>query len=107
MDPNYVTALKRRCSPTDTNSTVQMDPGSFVDFDSDYYTIVRKRRGLFQTDAALLNNNETRSYVLLHSSSSGQSSFFRDFAASMVKMGQIGVLTGSAGEIRTVCSVVN
>ncbi|PIN18327.1 Peroxidase [Handroanthus impetiginosus] len=100
MDRNYVTALRRRCTPTDRTTIVQMDPGSFNDFDSDYYTIVRKRRGLFQSDAALLNNNDTRSYVLLHSNSSGQSSFFSDFAASMVKMGQIGVLTGSSGEVR-------
>ncbi|KAL0399885.1 UNVERIFIED_CONTAM: Peroxidase 27 [Sesamum radiatum] len=107
MDPNYVAALKRRCPPADTTTIVQMDPGSFKNFDTDYYTLVRKRRGLLQTDAALLNNNVTSAYVQLHSSSSGDSSFFKDFAESMVKMGQIGVLTGSAGQIRKICSAIN
>ncbi|KAK4437341.1 Peroxidase 27 [Sesamum alatum] len=107
MDPNYVAALKRRCPATDTTTIVQMDPGSFKDFNTDYYTLVRKRRGLLQTDAALLDNNVTSAYVQLHSSSSGESSFFKDFAESMVKMGLIGVLTGSAGEIRRICSAIN
>ncbi|KAK4398016.1 Peroxidase 27, partial [Sesamum angolense] len=107
MDPNYIAALKRRCSPADTTTIVQMDPGSFKNFDTDYYTLIRKRRGLLQTDAALLNNNVTSAYVQLHSSSSGTSSFFKDFADSMVKMGQIGVLTGSAGHIRRICSAIN
>ncbi|EYU24800.1 hypothetical protein ABFS82_13G018900 [Erythranthe guttata] len=107
MDPNYVAALKARCPPTDTTTIVQMDPGSFDRFDTDYYTIVRKRRGLFESDAALLRNNVTNAYVQQHSSSSGSSSFFQDFAASMVKMGRIGVLTGTAGEIRRICSVAN
>ncbi|KAL0306919.1 UNVERIFIED_CONTAM: Peroxidase 27 [Sesamum radiatum] len=107
MDPNYIAALKRRCPPADTTTIVQMDPGSFKNFDTEYYTLIRKRRGLLQTDAALLNNNVTSAYVQLHSSSSGTSSFFKDFADSMVKMGQIGVLTGSAGHIRRICSAIN
>ncbi|KAL3849261.1 hypothetical protein ACJIZ3_011143 [Penstemon smallii] len=107
MDPNYVAALKRKCSPTDRTSIIQMDPGSSQSFDVNYYATVQKRRGLFQADAALLNNNETNAYVTKHSTSSATSSFFKDFAASMVKMGNIQVLTGSAGEIRRICSAIN
>ncbi|KAL3848959.1 hypothetical protein ACJIZ3_010841 [Penstemon smallii] len=107
MDPNYVAALKRRCSPTDANSIIQMDPGSSQVFDEDYYSIVSKRRGLFQSDGALLTNSVTNAYVQQHSTSSRLSSFLNDFSKSMVKMGKIEVLTGSAGEIRRVCSVIN
>lgn len=91
----------------DTTSIIQMDPGSSQDFDEDYFSVVRKRRGLFETDAALLNNNETNAYVQQHSTSAGASSFLKDFADSMVKMGRMGVLTGNAGEIRRICSAVN
>ncbi|KAK4486662.1 hypothetical protein RD792_006720 [Penstemon davidsonii] len=107
MDPNYVSALKRKCSPTDKTSIIQMDPGSSQFFDVNYYATVEKRRGLFQSDAALLTNNETNAYVTKHSTSSATMSFFKDFATSMVKMGNIQVLTGSAGEIRRICSAIN
>ncbi|KAL0405444.1 UNVERIFIED_CONTAM: Peroxidase 27 [Sesamum latifolium] len=107
MDPKYVSALKKRCRPSDTTTIVLMDPGSSQTFDVDYYTLVRKRRGVLQTDAALLNDNAASAYVELHATASGESSFFQDFAESMVRMGQIGVLTGTAGQIRNICSAVN
>lgn len=106
LDPNYVVQLKKKCKATDVTTLVEMDPGSFLTFDDDYYNLVNKRRGLFQSDAALLDNSATKSYVKRQVSSRG-SSFFSDFEASMVKMGQIGVLTGSAGEIRKRCAFVN
>ena len=106
MDPNYVIQLKKKCKPGDVSTVVEMDPGSFKSFDEDYYSVVAKRRGLFQSDAALLDDVETSKYVRLQSFSHGKS-FGRDFAASMVKMGRIGVLTGNAGEIRKYCAFVN
>ncbi|KAA8526486.1 hypothetical protein F0562_008311 [Nyssa sinensis] len=105
MDPNYIDQLKKKCKPGDVTTLVEMDPGSFRIFDSDYYNIVRKRRGLFQSDAALLTDNETKAYVQLQATSQG--SFLNDFAASMVKMGQIGILTGNSGEIRKKCAFIN
>ncbi|KAL6330175.1 hypothetical protein AAG906_040096 [Vitis piasezkii] len=106
MDPNYVIQLKKKCKPGDVSTVVEMDPGSFKSFDEDYYSVVAKRRGLFQSDAALLDDVETSKYVKLQSFSHGES-FGQDFAASMVKMGRIGVLTGNAGEIRKYCAFVN
>ncbi|KAJ4840524.1 Peroxidase 27 [Turnera subulata] len=106
LDSEYVPNLKSKCTATDQTTLVEMDPGSFKTFDSSYFTLVKKRRGLFQSDAALLDNSETKAYVELQVDTSG-STFFKDFGVSMVKMGRIGVLTGSAGEIRKVCSMVN
>ena len=83
-----------------------MDPGSFKTFDEEYYTLVAKRRGLFNSDAALLDDKETRDYVKLQATTQGYT-FFKDFGVSMVKMGNIGVLTGAAGEIRKTCAFVN
>lgn len=98
--------LKKKCKPGDVNTIVEMDPGSFKTFDEDYYTLVTKRRGLFQSDAALLDDVQTRNYVRFQAASRG-GTFGKDFAASMVKMGKIGVLTGKAGEIRKHCAFVN
>ncbi|GAB4825142.1 hypothetical protein Ancab_040325 [Ancistrocladus abbreviatus] len=104
MDPNYVAALKKKCKPNDNTTIVEMDPGSSKIFDIGYYVMVRKRRGLFQSDAALLKDNFTASYVV---TAGDEAKFFKDFKVSMVKMGKIGVLTGADGEIRKKCALVN
>jgi len=106
LDPNYITKLKGKCKLGDTLSFAEMDPGSFKTFDEDYYTLVAKRRGLFQSDAALLDDPETKAYVKLQATTHG-STFFKDFAVSMVNMARVGVLTGKDGEIRKQCSRVN
>ena len=95
-----------KCKPGDLTSIVEMDPGSFKTFDESYYTLVAKRRGLFQSDAALLDDKETKDYVIRQGSPYG-STFRVVFGVSMVKMGRIGVLTGYTGEIRKVCTKVN
>ncbi|KAK3188292.1 hypothetical protein Dsin_027853 [Dipteronia sinensis] len=106
LDSEYMEKLKLKCKPGDQKTLVEMDPGSFKTVDESYFILVSKRRGLFQSDAALLENKETRDYIL---SQAGKSfgSFFKDFGVSMVNMGRIDVLTGKSGEIRKVCSRVN
>ncbi|KAF5728609.1 peroxidase 27 [Tripterygium wilfordii] len=105
MDRKYIPYMKKKCNATDVTTLVALDPGSFKTFDTNYYTLVAKRRGLLHSDAALLDNPETRAYVI--QATTHKSTFFKDFGVSMVRMGRIGVLTGSAGEIRRVCSKVN
>ncbi|KAM7255331.1 hypothetical protein ACFE04_020572 [Oxalis oulophora] len=105
LDTNYVKQLRNKCTKGDTTTLVEMDPGSARIFDDKYFTVVQKRRGLFQSDAALLDDPETKSYVL--GATEQGSTFFKDFGVSMVKMGRIGVLTGKQGQIRKVCSKAN
>lgn len=93
LDSEYIPHLKNKCSATYTTTIAEMDPGSFRTFDESYYTLVAKRRGLFESDASLMNNAETKAYVKLRARTHG-SSFANDFAKSMIKMGNIGVLTG-------------
>lgn len=108
MDQNYIATLKKKCKAGDTTTIVEMDPGSAKAFDISYFSVVSKRRGLFQSDSALLTNTQTKNYVMQHlSNPSGTSSFFSDFVESMIKMSKIGVLTGKQGEIRKQCAFVN
>ena len=58
------------------------------------------------SDAALLDDPETRAYVT-RQAKADPDEFFKDFGVSMVKMGNIEVLTGSQGEIRKNCAFVN
>ncbi|KAI3457309.1 hypothetical protein Pfo_013972 [Paulownia fortunei] len=107
VDSEYAANLKaNKCKSYNSTTKIEMDPGSFRTFDLSYYTLVLKRRGLFESDAALITDSRTRSIItqLLEGS---LNSFYQEFANSMEKMGRIGVKTGSAGEIRKHCAVVN
>jgi peroxidase len=85
----------------------EMDPGSYKTFDTSYYRHVAKRRGLFQSDAALLTHDTTRDYVQRMATGNFDDVFFKDFSKSMIKMGNVGVLTGANGEIRKKCYINN
>lgn len=107
LDSNYIPKLRARCRPNDNTTLVEMNPGSFRTFETSYYTLVSKRRGLFESDAALLQNSQTRAYVLRQAGGAFASEFFKDFGDSMINMGSIQVLTGTQGEIRKTCALVN
>ncbi|XP_069150885.1 uncharacterized protein [Solanum lycopersicum] len=105
LNSTYVTFLKTKCqSLLDNTTIVEMDPGSSLTFDNNYFSVLKQQKGLFQSDAALLTNKGAKNIVdemLI------DGKFFTEFSQSMKRMGAIGVLTGSNGEIRKKCNVVN
>ncbi|ESW04563.1 hypothetical protein PHAVU_011G105900 [Phaseolus vulgaris] len=107
LDSNYATNLKTlKCKNINDNTTlIEMDPGSRDTFDLGYYKQVVKRRGLFQSDAALLTSSTTRSIITTQLQSN--EGFFAEFAKSMEKMGRINLKLGTEGEIRKHCARVN
>lgn len=108
LDSFYATNLKKNKCKTanDTTTIVEMDPGSFRTFDLGYYKHLLQRRGLFQSDAALSTTPATKS-AIIQLLNNPLEAFFKEFALSMEKMGRIGIKTGSAGEIRKHCALVN
>ncbi|RCV21382.1 hypothetical protein SETIT_4G135100v2 [Setaria italica] len=108
LDSEYADRLRTRCkSVDDTAMLSETDPGSYKTFDTSYYRNLAKRRGLFQSDAALLTDATTREYVQRIATGKFDDMYFEDFGESMVKMGNAGVLTGAQGEIRKKCYIVN
>lgn len=108
LDAAYLARLKSRCRSLADNTTLnEMDPGSFLSFDASYYRLVAQRRGLFHSDSQLLADPVTRAYVQRQATGLFVHEFFTDFATSMVKMSTVDVLTGSQGEIRKKCYLVN
>ncbi|XP_051138487.1 peroxidase 5-like [Andrographis paniculata] len=106
LDPSYVAVLKQQCPQGgNPNLVVPMDPFSPAVTDVGYYRDVLANRALFTSDQTLLTNGQTLSQVVQNA----QNPFIwgRKFADAMVKMGTIGVLTGTAGEIRGDCRVIN
>ncbi|KAJ8760780.1 hypothetical protein K2173_021818 [Erythroxylum novogranatense] len=110
LDAMYAAMLKQQCPQSqsgtvDPNSVVPMDPISPTTLDSGYYVNILANRGLFVSDQTLLTNAATASQVNLNARD--PMLWKTKFAAAMLKMGQLGVLTGKAGEIRANCRVIN
>lgn len=105
MDQPFAQSLKLTCPAANTSNTTSNDLRSPNKFDSMYYVDLVNRQGLFTSDQDLFSDSRTRSTVT--SFAANQSLFFERFASSMIKMGQLNVLTGNRGEIRANCSVRN
>lgn len=111
MDAALVTQLRKVCPLTgsDGNNTVPLDINSRDLFDNRYFQNLLTGRGILQSDQILYSSDEaistTRSIV--QSYSTNPMLFFGDFVNSMIKMGNIGILTGSDGQIRKNCRLVN
>uniref|UniRef100_A0A6N2MMR9 Peroxidase n=1 Tax=Salix viminalis TaxID=40686 RepID=A0A6N2MMR9_SALVM len=105
LDSTYAAFLKTKClSLSDRTTTVGMDPGSSTSFDASYFVNLKQKKGLFQSDAALLTDRTSNKIV---GELQRSTDFFKEFAQSMKRMGAIGVLTGNSGEIRKKCGVIN
>ncbi|MED6123800.1 Cationic peroxidase 2 [Stylosanthes scabra] len=106
IDPSFLPQLKALCPQNGGASTkrVPLDNGSQTKFDTSYFNNVRRGRGILQSDQALWTDPSTKPFVQSYSLGS---TFNVDFGNSMVKMGNIGVKTGSDGEIRKKCSAFN
>ncbi|KAG5596593.1 hypothetical protein H5410_037825 [Solanum commersonii] len=108
LDSEYAAKLKmKKCKSINDNTTiVEMDPGSSSEFDLSYFQLVLKRKGLFQSDAALTTSATTKPFIN-HLVQGSLKQFYAEFGVAMEKMGRIEVKTGSAGEIRKHCAAVN
>ncbi|WJX19784.1 peroxidase [Trifolium repens] len=114
MDPKFAMFLKSRCPPPQSQSHVQVqnidptvvfDGSTPNDLDNKYYMRLKNHRGLLTSDQTLYDSDLTRQMVLRNAR---HAAIWRvKFAKAMVQMGSIDVLTGSQGEIRERCSVVN
>ncbi|XP_009801435.1 peroxidase 43 [Nicotiana tabacum] len=108
INPNFLPELKATCPENgNVNVRLAMDRGSGEAFDSQILQNIRSGFAVLQSDANLYRDETTKrvvdSYFGILSPFLG-TSFEADFANAMVKMGRIGVLTGSQGTIRRVCA---
>ncbi|KDP30908.1 hypothetical protein JCGZ_15520 [Jatropha curcas] len=107
LDGMYAAKLKQQCpqSSTDNGLVVPMNPSSPGTIDAGYYIDILANRGLFISDQTLLTNPATATQV--SQNARNPLLWQTKFAAAMVKMGGLDVLTGNAGEIRANCRVIN
>lgn len=119
MDPILLAKLRQRCPQTatvDNTANLDQNPNSAFVVDNSYYQQILMRRGVLQIDQELAFDPRTMGTVVNAARggfnfpttfSSYQQNFTTKFAQAMVKLGAVQVLTGSQGEIRKSCRVVN
>lgn len=105
MDKTFANNLKLTCPASNTTNTTNLDLRTPNIFDNKYFVDLMNRQGLFTSDQDLYTDSRTKSIVT--SFAVNQTLFFEKFIDGMIKMGQLGVLTGSQGEIRANCSARN
>ncbi|THU67635.1 hypothetical protein C4D60_Mb05t26790 [Musa balbisiana] len=106
LNPAYANALMRACPRNvDPTIAVNMDLNTPITFDNVYYKNLLNGEGLFTSDQVLFTDQRSRPVVTKFAAD--QNSFFKAFARSMIRLGRLGVKTGSQGEIRRDCTAFN
>ncbi|XP_021723170.1 cationic peroxidase 1-like [Chenopodium quinoa] len=108
INSTLATSLQANCpSNGGDNNLSPLDTTSPTTFDNAYFTLLLTQQGLLHSDQQLFSGNGGTTDSQVSSYSSSSSTFFTDFANAMVKMGNMSVLTGTSGEIRTNCRKTN
>ncbi|QCD88754.1 peroxidase [Vigna unguiculata] len=109
IDAGFASTRQRGCSSvvSDDNDKklAALDLVTPNSFDNNYFKNLIQKKGLLHSDQVLFSGGSTDSIVSEYSKN--PTTFKSDFAAAMIKMGDIQPLTGSAGIIRKICSSVN
>ncbi|EOA24309.1 hypothetical protein CARUB_v10017550mg [Capsella rubella] len=109
LDATYLQTLRGQC-PQNGNprALVDFDLRTPTVFDNKYYVNLKERKGLLQTDQVLFSSPDaTDTSPLVREYADGTQKFFDAFVVAMNRMGNITPLTGTQGQIRLNCSVVN
>ncbi|XP_062167142.1 cationic peroxidase 1-like [Alnus glutinosa] len=106
INPSFATARQSNCPRIGGDDNLApLDAISTTSFDNAYYTNLVSQKGLFHSDQQLFNGGSTDSQVIAYKLN--PISFQQDFMKAMKKMGNLGLLTGTSGQIRTNCRKVN
>ncbi|XP_052135972.1 cationic peroxidase 1-like [Oryza glaberrima] len=106
IDTSLATSLKSNCpNTTGDNNISPLDASTPYTFDNFYYKNLLNKKGVLHSDQQLFNGGSADSQTTTYSSN--MATFFTDFSAAIVKMGNIDPLTGSSGQIRKNCRKVN
>ncbi|KAH9698633.1 peroxidase 5 [Citrus sinensis] len=106
IDAGFASTRRRQCPANGGDSNLSpLDLVTPNSFDNNYFKNLIQKKGLLASDQVLFSGGSTDSIVDEYSKN--PSKFKSDFAAAMIKMADISPLTGTAGQIRRVCNIVN
>ncbi|KAF8112782.1 hypothetical protein N665_0062s0125 [Sinapis alba] len=109
LNTTYLQTLRRLCPRNGNQSVlVDFDVRTPIVFDNKYYVNLKEHKGLIQTDQELFSSPDAADTIpLVRAYADGTQKFFNAFVEAMDRMGKITPLTGSQGQIRRNCRVVN
>ncbi|KAI4325572.1 hypothetical protein MLD38_030957 [Melastoma candidum] len=110
-DPTMSPALASKLGKICGTPSGSLGPAAFLDqntsfvVDNQYYNMIMEKKGILKIDQEL--GLDSRSSRLVASFAGDENGFRTSFAAAMVKLGSVDVITGEEGEVRTNCRVFN
>ncbi|KMT14376.1 hypothetical protein BVRB_4g071560 [Beta vulgaris subsp. vulgaris] len=110
IDSSLVSQLQSLCPVNgDGNQTTALDQNSTDVFDNHYFKNLINNKGILLSDQDLYSSDmaNTTTKSIVESYSTNPQLFLTDFIKSMIKMGNVNPITGSSGQIRTNCRVIN
>ncbi|XP_059276277.1 lignin-forming anionic peroxidase-like [Lycium ferocissimum] len=106
IDAGFARTRRGRCPQEGQNGNLApLDLVTPNALDNNYFKNLMQRKGLLQSDQVLFSGGSTDNIVSEYSNS--PRAFASDFAAAMIRMGDISPLTGQNGIIRTTCGSIN
>ncbi|KAM0019091.1 putative peroxidase [Helianthus debilis subsp. tardiflorus] len=108
LERSYYHDLKGVCPKTGGDNNISpLDLASPVTFDNTYFKLIMSGKGLLTSDQVLLSGKLGKTMQLVKAFADDHTLFFNHFARSMVKMGNIRLVTGNKGEVRKNCRRIN
>lgn len=110
LNSAYRALLSQRCPSNGNGSALNdLDPTTPDTFDNHYYSNVEANRGFLNSDQELKSSAQAQGVTapIVDQFATSQDAFFRNFANSMINMGNIRPADTSQGEIRCNCRKVN
>ncbi|XP_058071049.1 peroxidase 57-like [Magnolia sinica] len=114
MDSAMLDTLQKKCPfPTSPIVNISSDPNVFINqetntpflLDNSFYQAVLNGRAVLQLDQELAFTSVTNDMLVRFANN--PKAFRRSFSKAMIKLGNVGVLSGQDGEIRQNCRRVN
>ena len=107
LDVSFAARLRQGCPRSGGDGNLfPLDLATPARFDNLYFKNILAGRGLLSSDEVLLTKS-AETAALVKAYAADVDLFFRHFAQSIVKMGNISPLTGAQGEIRKNCRRLN
>ena len=107
IHPGFAASMQRVRPATGGNDNKAPLDETTEKIDTLYFKALVQSRGLLHSDQELFKGDGSESEYLVQHYSNNPKECYKDFGDSMIKMGNMKVLTGTDGEIRLNCRKIN